>query len=371
MLRFRFLRLMGLLSLTGLIFLPSFCRADIPLDAEGEWNLYGRFRLRAEQDNDNSQLRENRTRVRIGNYLGVRYSPNESWEMNVRARTGDLRDPRILDSTIYVREDFSYGRRGFVPDEYFLRFKGEENFELTVGRSRMPFWSNSEKLWDEDLTPLGVSARKRVNSGPNPLRLVVGSYTMPDGLEDFHGAMQAAQLDWQQAGQEWNWRWAVALYRWEGDTGARYFRDQRNRDYLIAKLTARLTGKLNDRPAFVGLDLFENTEGYGADDPDIISRRFRDDTLGYAVYFSYGENRKRGDWRFRYVYSHVEWLSAMSSYATTSVGWLTRTNFNAHDVRLGYSLTDQWLAQARVIPSSLIIGDLKSTRLRIDFVRSF
>lgn len=360
-----------------LFFLPalvlgasSLC-GDIRLDEEGHWNLFGRARIRFEQDNDDNPARGNRTRMRIGNFAGLKFEPDENWEFTLRGRVGDKRNARIVDMTVYTREDFSYGRRGQFLDQYFMRFRNQDT-EVSLGRNNMPFWSNTEKLWDEDLTPLGVSLVTRVDLGSLPLQLSLGSFRMPDGMEHFHGRMHAIQLGWAQSGNAWNWRWAVSFYDRPGEAGARYLPPgQAARDYRFGVFSARYSGQLFNRPAYLGFDCFENLENYSANDADINTRLFRDETTGYALAFNLGENRKRGDWRFRYVFARVEGLAAIEAYATTSFGWLPKSNVTVHDFRADYSLPGDWRVTGRISPAREIIGTRESTRYRIDFSRSF
>jgi hypothetical protein len=345
---------------------------DIPLDAEGEWNLFGRFRLRVEQDSDNVPLIPDRTRIRLGNFAGIRFTPDDHWELVVRGRAGDKRNSRTIDSTIYVDNGFSYGQSGFILDQYFANYTIDDYARITIGRAAMPFWSNTEKLWDQDLTPIGGALVAKLNSSSNPLELAIGSFHMPDGLNHFHAWMHAVQLHWAQEGRTWNWQWALSLFSRPGETGGRYLLlGEDERDYLIGQFSLRLSGQLWGRPAYVGLDWFENLEGYSSSDSDLISLTFRDETTGAAIAFNFGQNQKRGDWRFRYVYAHVEWLSAFSSYATTSFGWLQKSNVRVHDIRMDYSISDKWKLTGRVSPAKKIIGTRESTRYRIDMSRPF
>lgn len=361
-----------ILILLSVLFIPGVTLvADIPLDDELKWNLFGRVRLRFEQDDDSNPLRGHRTRARIGNYAGLKYTPDEHWDFIVRGRVGDKRDSRVVDMTYYTWEDFSYGQRGAFADQYFLRYTGEDT-QITMGRANMPFWMNTEKLWDEDITPLGASMSSGLNLGSQPVRLSLGSFHMPDGLEHFHVWMHAAQVLWSQKGNDWNWQWALSLYDRQGEEGARYLPlGQDARDQLFGVFSAKLSGQLLDRPAYFGLDLFENFETHSADDPNAFTRTFRNETTGYAFAFNLGENKKQGDWRFRYVFARVEGLAAMSSYATTSFGWLLKSNVIVHDFRADYSMTHKWRITGRISPAQEILGTRKSTRYRIDFSRSF
>ncbi len=165
---------------------------------------------------------------------------------------------------------------------------------------------------------------------------------------------------------------ALSYFDRPRDSGARYLlHGDGERDYRFAVLSTRLSGQLLARPAYVGVDLFENLESYSEDDSSILTRTFRDETTGYALAFNLGENKKRGDWRFRYVYARVEWFAAMPSYATTSFGWLDKSNVIVNDFRADYSLSDQWRVTGRISPARNIIGPRKSTRFRVDFSRSF
>lgn len=358
------------LLLAGVI--PYDAHAEIPLGDEGKWNLFGRFRLRFEQDNDRNPSRPNRSRIRVGNYAGIRFDPNETWRFVARARTGAETDARILDSTVLVDNGYSLGRRGIFLDEYFATYQLPDSSELTVGRSTFPFWANTEKLWDQDLSPVGASYKTERGLGTSPLSVVMGVFHMPDGMQHFHAWMQGAQLSWSQRGNDWNWQGAFSIYNRPGEPGARYLlQNEGERDYLIGQFSARLTGEMGGVPAYVGVDVFENIEGYSSTDPDPRSSRFRDETTGYAVAFNLGQNKKRGDWRIRYVYARVEALAAFSSYATTSFGWLNKSNVIVHDVRADYSFTDKWRVTGRIAPAEEIIGTRQSTRYRIDFSRSF
>jgi hypothetical protein len=345
---------------------------DIPLDDKGEWNLFGQFRFRVEQDNGKNLLIPDRSRIRLGNFAGVRFTPDDQWEFVVRGRAGDKRNSRTIDSTIYADNNYSLGQRGFILDQYFATYSIDDISRITIGRAAMPFWSNTEKLWDQDLTPIGGALVTKLNSNNNPLELAVGSFHMPDGLTHFHAWMHAAQLRWAQQGQAWNWKLALSLFSRPGETGGRYLSlGEDERDYLIGQFSMRLSGKLWSLPAYVGLDWFENLEGYSANDSDLISRTFRDETTGAAFAFNLGENKKRGDWRFRYVYAHVEWLAAFSSYATTSFGWLQKSNVIVHDFRVDYSFTDRWKITGRISPAKEIVGTKESTRYRMDISRPF
>ncbi len=189
------------------LLVPLGVRADIPLDENGEWNVFGRFRLRFEQDNDENPFRPERSRVRVGNYAGIRFTPNKDWTFVARARAGDRRDARILDASVLTDNDYFLGQRGIFIDQYYASYQFESDSDLTVGRSTLPFWSNTEKLWDEDLTPVGAHFRTLLGNGKNPLMLVAGTFHMPDGMEYFHTWMHAAQLHWIQTGNQWNWEW--------------------------------------------------------------------------------------------------------------------------------------------------------------------
>ena len=354
------------------LLLPHIGNGDIPLDEDGEWNLFGRFRFRVEKDNEKDLLRADRTRIRLGNFAGVRFTPDDRWEFVVRGRAGDKRNSRTIDSTIYADNDYSLGQRGFILDQYYANYSIDDYARITIGRAAMPFWANTEKLWDQDLTPIGGAFVARLNSNDNPLEFAIGSFHMPDGLTRFHAWMHAAQLRWAQQGQAWNWQWAFSLFSRPGESGGRYLLlGEDERDYLIGQFSARLSGRLWNLPAYVGFDWFENLEGYSSNDSDFISRTYRDETTGAAFAFNLGENKKRGDWRFRYVYAHVEWLGAFSSYATTSFGWLQKSNVKVHDIRFDYSVTDKWKITGRVSPAKEIIGTRESTRYRMDISRPF
>jgi hypothetical protein len=230
-----------IVRLIGLLFTAP-ARAYIPLDQNGAWDLYSRFRVKVENDQD--PLAENSTRVRIGSFTGVRFSPNDQWEFNARARLDDHRNARTVDVTILTFDESSYGRRGAFTDEYFIRFKRDNDLDVTAGRVTLPFWSNTQNLWDNDLTPLGVSFSKHLKEGSNPMTLTAGSFLMPDGMEFFHGRLHAAELKWFQTGRSWNWQWALSLYKRLGDKGGRYFLlEEGERDYLIGKLSVRLSGR--------------------------------------------------------------------------------------------------------------------------------
>lgn len=355
--------------LLALVLPHSILRADVDVPGLPGFALFGHLRLRYERDSDRNTGQPARAKLLAGNYLGVKYNPNAAWTFCTRLRAGAIDNPRARMVTVYRFDDSPYGDRGVFQDIYYVAWKAGRNLSLTAGRHQLPFWSNSLRVWDNELNPLGVTAVSGMaNANGQRLSLRSGLYRLPDGIKELHGDLYSAQVEWSaDSGRKWPWKIAGALHRIEGKPGARHLTEaQGRRDYMIGVLSAYVGATFNKLPASLGFDWIRNFQNYSADSSDPVAAQFHDDRSGVVLAASLGENRKSGDWRFQYSYAYVEMLAVNSYYANGAISRIERSNIKGHDFQLIRSLSKSLTLTGRCLLSKQIVGAGESTRIRAE-----
>jgi hypothetical protein len=97
-----------------------------------------------------------------------------------------------------------------------------------------------------------------------------------------------------------------------------------------------------------------------------------DETLGYVLSVQVGQLKKRNDWLFGYYYAHIETFAVNASYAQDDwirFGSATQTDssdFEGHEIRLGYALSANINLLARLYLVEAITTPQDGNRFRVD-----
>lgn len=158
-------------------------------------DLSADLRLRGEYDWDSKTSggspRPDRDRVRIRVRIGLDYPLPRNWQVGGRLRTGEDDSQQSPHITIYD-DDNPEGDADIVADRWCLAY-GNGRFTAWGGRNTFSFWKQNELFWDDDVTPLGAHLTLRGGPLPDGLVLHGGAFTLPDGMQDFNGALYARQ----------------------------------------------------------------------------------------------------------------------------------------------------------------------------------
>ena len=108
------------------------------------------------------------------------------------------------------------------------------------------------------------------------------------------------------------------------------------------------------QPYYIGADYTRNFENYEDSPPGSFSEFHKDDRDGYVVEVQWGDEGKPGDWLFGYYYSHLEALTAHSSYISDDwVRWgnanqVRATNLKGSEFRVLYTVAPNMNVFARL-----------------------
>lgn len=318
------------------------CHQSLALTISDELKIYADFRLRFESDfsshKANGTRRDDRDRLRARARVGMTFSPREDIEFGIRLRSGSDDSHQSPHITLVDFDDNDTGDANFNFDKWYLKYKGN-GYSFTAGRSGLAFWKQNEILFDDDVTPMGVSYAL---SGSH-LGLNAGYYTLPVGMQRSSGNLGAVQVTLKADIGSGTFAGAVGLAQFNaepGDGDASTLLDGNGtRDYSIWAVN----GQLKFDHITLGADYFINTEDYSANDADAFTAYHRDQDTGYVLSGSYG-NTSPQSWLFAYYYLNVETFAVNSSFAQDD--WVrfgsaveTRaSNIKGHEFRIGYGL---------------------------------
>lgn len=121
--------------------------------------LYGDFRLRAEQIDDEEMGERNKGRARamVRFRVGVKTKISDELSVDARLATGAGSEPTSTNFTL--GRDWDKG--DFWLDRAYLQWqpKSMEGLTVLAGKMGMPFVSVSNLIWDSDVNPEGVAAQ--------------------------------------------------------------------------------------------------------------------------------------------------------------------------------------------------------------------
>lgn len=338
---------------------------------------YGDVRLRVEQDWDSQTssgaARSDRLRGRYRFRLGAKVSFDDDWTGGVRWRTGNSRSQQSPHLTFDSDSGGSDEFDGML-DKYFVQFADGDR-SVWIGRNSLPFWKQNEFFWDDDVTPTGVAGTFTNSNGSGKFVTSIGAFTLPDGGWGLNGTMVSGQIRYTKTIEEDGTEMTLAfgLHRLEGESGAEELISNNGmRDYFLANLGAQWAGKLGNRNAVLGMDLFKNLESYTLDELDPFLQAHADEDFGYVLSFQLGQTKEPGDWQFGYYYAHIETFAVNASYAQDDwvrFGSATQTagsDCKGHEFRLSYSIAPKVNVVARLFDVDSITSIQDGKRFRLD-----
>ena len=377
----------NLFSITALFLLfgisiPIYCQAG-----DYDWtglDIYSDFRFRFEQDWDSQDssgtARKDRARARIRARIGLKITPNDFFEFNVRLRTGNKDNQQSPHWTIYDFSNNSHGVHDLVFDKWY--FKPQyKSFWAWGGRNDIPFWKQNELLWDDDSTVIGGAAG--INDfvlGQGKLSLNSGYVLLPDGMTETHGKMGIGQLIYSTNIGNLGLTAAGGVLAIDGEdkSSTNLLSGNDIRDYTIWVANIQAKTDVANMPVIFGFDYMHNSEDYSTFDLAGTPAGTTDkDTEGFVFQLRIGKQNKQGDWLAGYSYADIETLAVNASYAQDD--WMrwgssaqTRaSDFHGHEFRIAYVLPWMWKILARLYSVDSNNNPEDGNRFRIDFNRKF
>lgn len=372
----------------GLAPVAAPARAQTPDgDEPSRWSLSGDLRLRLETDRDSRRsdgtLRDDRDRLRARLRLAVGVDLGRGTALGARLRTGSRDSQQSPHVTLHDFDGNPDGDRDILLDRWFVRREGERAWGW-LGRNSLPFWTQNELFWDDDVTPAGLALGTGGTAGESDrLRwwLTGAALAPPDGAVDFHGRLVGGQgrIETTTGSPVGPVRWTVAsgLYVVGGEPGAEHLRNGNGaRDYRLWVTSVQAADlDVLGRPLVLGVDLFRNLEDYSPTADlrrDPFAERHHDQTEGHAVSVRWGDVRERGDWSVAYTFARIEALAVHASYAQDDfVRWGSATqtdssDFRGHELHLVYALRPHLRLTLRAFTAEALTSPQDGDRVRFD-----
>ena len=353
--------------------------------------LYGDFRLRLEQDWDSRQgdgtQRDDRLRLRIRVRLGLDLNLSDNWQARVQLRTGPHKSQQSPHITVY---DFDGGDTGPYQlnfDYWFLSYKAG-NFEAWAGRNELSFFHQDDLFLIDNITFAGVGGSYRQPLAKGALIWQANYVALPVGMHDFSGTSFVGQVAYDRDLKSSGLTVAAGMFASRADpddpVGQMLPTENGTRDYDLLNLQFQHRSSLRGRPLRLGVDFSHNFKDYSQAPVGSFSKFHQDHLDGYVLEVLWGRNDNAGDWLAGYYYSHIEALSANSSYIQDdwarwgSATQARLTNMKGSEFRFMYTLSPSQNIFARLFfvdaidllaPGDTTLEDGK--RFRIEYNISF
>ncbi len=362
------IRSLVVLMLLGLATSSAF--AEIPLGEGGKIKVYGDVRFRAESDWDSMQSngtkREDRDRLRIRFRAGLNYAHDEHYTLGGRLRSGAALDQQSPHQTL--GDEFE--SKGVNIDKVFLQGAWGPGWAW-AGKNGLPFWTQNELFWDEDVNPEGLAAGLSFPLPGTPLRLKpAAGYFVMEGSGSSNrfkdrSNLTAAQLAVDGKFSPVDVTAAAGLYA---------FKDNPNTidaaladiNYNIWVLGARGTFKGLPKPLSLGFDYMRNARNYHS------SLYNGDQKTGYVLGLIFGGLKEKKDWLLGYYYAHIEKFAVVARLAQDDwIRWGSATdtrssNFRGHEFRAAYALGPSWNVVSRLYLADAIKPETATAAARED-----
>ncbi|MDX2074397.1 MAG: putative porin [Alphaproteobacteria bacterium] len=359
--------------------------AEIVLDKEKQFSVYGDLRLRMESDFDGETATgasvNDRTRARIRARTGLKYTPNDWLTFDTRVRTGSNASHQSPHITIYDFNDNPTGDADINLDKWYVGAK-KDNWWAWAGRNSFPFWSQDEIFWDEDATLLGAAAgASHVFEGIGTVSTSAGYFALPVGMRAYSGHLAAGELVYSKKIDDVTYSLGGDLFNFQpnrGDSDAsKLLNGNGSRKYTIATLNAKSEWRMRDIPLTAEMDLLHNLQDYSATDSDAFTAQNHNQRDGYVFSFKAGDTDKQGHWLAAYYYAHIETFAVNSSYAQDewvrwgSGGETRSSNMQGHQFNVGYAISDNLDVLARLYLAEAITTQERNDRFRVDLNYKF
>jgi len=357
--------------------------AATPLDDAGKLSAYGDFRARVESDwdsrNSDGSMRDDRTRLRVRFRAGLTYKANDNISFGARLRTGSDDNQQSAHITLVDFDGNPTGDADVNFDKWYVEYRAGD-FSTWLGRNSVPMWKPDELVFDDDITPAGLGLRYKLSN----FTFNAGYFTNPAGMRKFSGNSALAQVTFDAISGGTQWVFAAAAINIDADRGNSanrlYLDGNGERDYTLWVGNVQASLSAFNRPLKLNLDLFHNSHGYSASDPDPFTAFHRDETDGYVLSARLGDTKKAGRWLFGYFYAYIEQFAVNNSLTQDDwVRWGNATqvrasNFKGSEFRAAVGLGNNMDLVARLYlvkaiklrtASATALEDGK--RFRIDF----
>lgn len=315
-------------------------------------------RLRYEKDYDVTG-KEVRDRARFRLRVSLE-SKQDRFTIGARLVSGSQSDQQSPHQTF--GDDFS--TKTVSIDKVFVRYT-HESYWVWAGKNSFPFWKQNELLWDDDVTPEGVSAGLNYADDNYALGLIGGYYIIDDFGSFEEPSIMAVQGNFLASFDNVKATLAGGFYyfnNFDGDTIS--YNPLSNIDYGIVVISGQLKFSTQSFPITIGGDFMTNTE-------NPTETGFEEETNGWAVQGALGELREEGDFLIGAYYANIEKYAVVGNFAQDDwwrfgSGHTNSSNFKGFEVRLGYQITNQINIIARHYKTEEILGANEAKRFRID-----
>lgn len=150
------IRIIIFILFSSFFFHPVYAQDKKSNRNEKKFKFYGDFRFRGESDRNSRRIdgsyRDDRDRLRYRLRFGFKYNYNDHFELGGRVRSGNPLNQQSPHVTI--GDDFRPDEISI--DKAYLKYI-YHNYWIWGGKNSMPFWKHNEMLWDDDVTPEGIS----------------------------------------------------------------------------------------------------------------------------------------------------------------------------------------------------------------------
>ena len=351
-------------------------RAD---DSDGVFSVDGDFRGRLEYDwastGPNGDKRADRGRLRIRARFSLRYN-RDKIEVGVRLRSGPEGSQQSPHITVYDFHDNPTGDADFNFDKWYLQYRTART-RTFVGRNSIPWWSQDELIWDQDITPAGVGFTFEEEVGESGrFTANAGFFALPEGMRRFRGNLLLAQLVYvTRVGSRNSLVLAGGHVGIDADTRAErseiLLQGNHLRDYSTVVVNGQWNVEIGQIRLQLGADYYLNTETYDNKSPESFDGFHKDEDTGYTVFVTWGddgavtaagkdknaernEGEMRGYWRVGVYYTHMEMFAFNNSYMQDDwVRWGNATqsrssNFKGIELRGVYGFNEKLDLVARL-----------------------
>lgn len=296
----------------------------------------------------------NRNRERVRARFGLKADLGEGFTAGFRLRTGDPKDPRSPYNDLGRDEDGDGMLRSLQInfDRLYIGWKPSalEGFWIKAGKFGHPFVSNpvyGELVWDADVNPEGIAAGFDMMPTPDlDISLMAGQYLLvAEHATDEFSAFVAQASAKARLAEKTSLTAALGWYRYgnphpDGNldsaaldrsnllVGGEYASDF----HILNPIVAVHYGGFGI-PVTVAGEYIYNTgadEGSGAQDGD---------ENGFAIGFSAGQTKKKGDWKLFYQWQRVEQDAVFSPFSQDDFQFAS--GFRGHVYGVKYQLTDR------------------------------
>ena len=308
--------------------------------------LYGDMRLRHESSFDLGAAPDRHRQV-MRLRLGANYRIDDRTEVAARMVTGDPTDP----NTTHVTLGDGFDGFGLSLDRAYLVYRPESwsDGELRAGKFNHSFYRNQvygELLWDDDIQPEGVIARKTFDevSLVESVDATVGVYALEEQRAADDAALIAAELaSSAKFGDDWRSRFALAYYGYTSvapsgsttllgenrgnatiDDDMDGNPDRYRSDFGLLNLNAGFTYDGFSRPLTISTEFINNTRADARGD-------------GFAAGVAFGSQAHPGDLLLYYQFQRIEQDSVFSAFAQDD--FLLATNHASHLLGVNFQLS--------------------------------